>query len=410
MVPGCACSLLNTSTVSPPGREGIGLDAPRFTNLGGSCLHGSGTHRENQNPDDTTRRVQYCANPTSRGFQRDRGGNVKPRLLVFGDIGADILLRADRLPAPGSDAAVRDWEIAPGGSAANCAIVASRLGTPTDFIGFIGTDEFGKQLTAALRDGPSPSRAFEHLTVLDGKTGITVSLVDSAGERTFLSCRGVNASGRAEDLPLELCRSGTHLHLSGYSFQDRSSRRTADTLLERAATESVPVSLDPSYLFARDYDRLYRGTLEQTALVFPNREEAALITGFEDPEDAAKRLLDLGPETAVIKLGSQGCLIARRDSGEILRIPAIVPPRVVDTTGAGDAFCAGFLTGLIAGVDIRSSAVVALAAASVVVASTGATTGAPAPEELDLVLRKNGHEAVAVQLKHQRESYRRKDR
>ncbi|TVR66446.1 MAG: carbohydrate kinase family protein [Spirochaetaceae bacterium] len=332
------------------------------------------------------------------------GGNS--RLVVYGDIAVDLLMQTGQLPVAGGDSEVRDYEIRPGGSAANCAIVAAGLGTPTTFLGFVGSDPFGNQLVDLLVNRGEASAlgaTFDHLTVLEGKTGFTLSLIDPTGERTFLSYRGVNATGTAADLPTDPGRTGTHLHLTGYSFQDGVSRENANLLLEIAESAGLEVSLDPSHIFARDFRRRYRDVLKRTSVLLPNREEAILMSGRDDLEYAAQKLLESGPEAVIVKLGAAGCMIATRDSGPVRCVPALDPGRVVDTTGAGDAFSGGFLTGRIAGLSFHDSIAPALAAASVVVGSAGATTGAPTRAHLRDVLIRNGFGAVARQLKRQRE-------
>jgi ribokinase len=324
-------------------------------------------------------------------------------LLVYGDIAADILVDISQLPSAGEDATVRNYQVSIGGSAANCAVVASRIGAPTSFMGFVGTDTFGSHLVDNLINQCSQNSSvcgetFKYLLRVQGKSGVTFSFVDSEGERTFLSYRGVNATGLATQLPLELCDTSSHLHLTGYSFQDNESLKTAKLLLETALQKPISVSLDPSHSFARDYKVSFPDLLEQVDVLLPNREEAALLSGNEDPERSLQILLDLGPTTVIIKLGAEGCVYASKGDQTIRHIPAIVPTKVIDTTGAGDSFCGGYLAGQISGLGIKASVIMGLAAASQVVSSSGATTGAPTYNHLKQVLTNNGYSWVSDQL------------
>src|SRR5918994_1707415 len=171
------------------------------------------------------------------------------------------------------------------------------------------------------------------------------------GTDTFTEIRAAaGGSGEAlapDDLPEALFRAG-HLHLSGYMFSGGSRRETALRALPLAREAGMSASVDPSsvpLLEAIGPGRFLEWT-RGVDLCFPNLEEGTLLTGFEDPDRIAEKLLSCYPGI-VIKLGAGGALYAGSD-GERERLPA-APARVVDTTGAGDALCAGFLASRLSG-------------------------------------------------------------
>jgi sugar/nucleoside kinase (ribokinase family) len=173
-------------------------------------------------------------------------------------------------------------------------------------------------------------------------TGKVVVLVGGDGERTMITSRGAGENLSPDDLPEDAFRPNTHLHLSGYLFSGSPRRDAALEALRRARETAMTVSADPSSttlleeLGAKRFLEWTRGA----GLLFPNREEGALLAGAKDPERILDALLDHYP-SVVLKLGPEGAVYAARN-GERVSIPA-ASARVVDTTGAGDALCAGVL-------------------------------------------------------------------
>lgn len=303
--------------------------------------------------------------------------SASPTLVIYGDVLAEISAQVADFPRPGADAIVHDLAILPGGSAANCAVVAARLGASVKFVGMAGDDDFGQMVRRALAtDGVDLSA----LRQADGPTATVIALVDGSGERTFLSFRGAAASVPYGPLPDAILRPGDWLHVSGYSFQTPHSRQTARSLMATAREAGATVSLDPSYLFARQVAAEYPDALTGLDYLFPSAVEAALMTGTEDPAQAAERLRAKGIETVLLKLGSEGCLIA--SEGGLSEVPAYPPEHVVDTTGAGDAFAGGFAAATLRGCSPEDAARVGNAAAAMVISEVGGQTAAPTLSEL----------------------------
>src|SRR4051812_3433379 len=112
------------------------------------------------------------------------------RLIVYGDLNADICLNVDKFPAPGQDVIIDQFALLPGGSAANCAAVAASLGTDVEFVGLTGKDALGHMLRDDL---VAHGVGVRHLRHVDQPSGAIVTLVGQDGERTFFSYRGANA-------------------------------------------------------------------------------------------------------------------------------------------------------------------------------------------------------------------------
>ncbi|HTX28524.1 MAG TPA: carbohydrate kinase family protein [Streptosporangiaceae bacterium] len=267
------------------------------------------------------------ASPTSRG-----------RVVVCGDVINDVLVRPADGITPGSDtpATIR---ACPGGAAANQAAWMAHLGAPVTFAGRVGA-----------RDADYHRRALSSLGVRahlaeddQADTGTIVIMVAPDGERTMFTDRGANLRLRRSDLPGDLFDDATVLHLTGYTFCEPALLEVALWLLGEARSRGVAVTIDPAsaaFLARMEPGAFLRWT-EGAAVCFPNRDEAAVLAGEADPVTMATRLTrHYG--LVLLKLGAQGCLLAV--PGEP---PVPIPARPVparDSTGAGDAFCAAFLS------------------------------------------------------------------
>ncbi|MCC7447319.1 MAG: carbohydrate kinase family protein [Anaerolineae bacterium] len=302
---------------------------------------------------------------------------MPPTLICYGDLCTDIFAKTDAFPQPGQDAVVDHLAFMPAGSAANCAVTAARLGVPTMFIGVVGSDLLGAMLVDDLKANHVD---VTHLRQVDGTSGATIALVGANGEHTFYSYRGVNGSAAYGLVPPDLIHAGDFLHVSGYSFQAEHSRQTALALIRQAKAVGAPISLDASFHFARQARDQFCTILADLDFIFPNAEEAHLISGMDNPAEAAAIIRALGPKIVVIKQGRAGCTIDTAQ-GQMF-VPAYPVDPVVDTTGAGDAFCGGFLAARLWGWEAANAAQIGHAAAAQVIRQWGGHVGAPTLDDL----------------------------
>jgi sugar/nucleoside kinase (ribokinase family) len=259
-------------------------------------------------------------------------------VVVVGDVMVDVLAAMSGPLARGSDtpSAVTT---AGGGSAANVAVWLAAQGVPTSYVGRVGDDALGRESVAALTGCGVTAWVS---TEPDVTTGTCIVLVEPGGERSMLPDAGANATLTAADLPQRAFRPGGHLHLSGYTLLNPGSRDAGLAALSMAAAADMTVSVDPSSaaplaeLGAARFLSMTRGV----DLLLANRDEAAVLAGTSDPHLAAQQLGDTYREV-VVKLGADGAMWQQGFIGA--SAPAERGVEVVDTTGAGDAFAAGFL-------------------------------------------------------------------
>lgn len=280
-----------------------------------------------------------------------------PRVVVVGDVMTDIVVRLPARPAYGSDTPAAIAQRG-GGSAANVAAWLAASGHPATCIGRVGDDLFGRAAVAELRAGGVDVRA-----AVDAElpTGTCVVLVDPSGERTMLPDAGANAGLAPADLPAECFAPGDHLHLSGYALLNDGSRAAAVAALDRARAAGMTTSVDPSSaapLRAAGAAAFYTWT-EGIDLCLLNEDEAAAL-----PE-AAERYPEI-----VVKRGAAGALWRKGEASAA--VEAAPAPVVVDTTGAGDAFAAGYLAARLTGADPVTALDAGCALAARAVAQLGA--------------------------------------
>jgi len=287
------------------------------------------------------------------------------RVLVVGDLVDDISVRVldDVTAASDTNAEIR---LRPGGSAGNVAAWLGHLGTDVVFCGRVGADGVDRHTRALADCGVEP-----HLAGDPERTTATIVLqLDREGERTMYVDRGANRGLVDEDVPEEAWSDVTWLHLTGYSFFDPDTRPVATGLLAEARRRGARVSVDPSsvaFLRAAGAQE-YLGWVDGVDLIFPNLDEARALVGSTGPQIDLDALAARFPHV-VVTLGSMGA--AYLAGAERIQVTA---PRVevVDTTGAGDAFAAGFLARWVDGATPEASLDGGRAAAETCVTHLGA--------------------------------------
>ena len=284
-----------------------------------------------------------------------------PRILVIGDVMTDVIVRPEGPLARGSDRRA-SITVQPGGSAANQAAWLASFGVSVDFVARVGAADLESETARFKAIGVTPHLVGDPIH----ETGRLIALIDADGERSFLTDRGANEALEARDIPDALIESASLIHLSGYSFFAPSPRAAVLDVMRRAGDKSI--SVDPaSAEFLREVgaDKFLAWTQGATIL-FPNEEEAAILAGSDDPETQCARLATRYP-LVVIKRGAAGAEAAAGEQRWRVNAPKI---EAIDTTGAGDAFVAAFLTHRLSGADIQPAlerAAAAGAAASAII-------------------------------------------
>lgn len=259
---------------------------------------------------------------------------------------------------------------ASGGSAANTAACLASLGAGVRFVGKVADDELGKVFSEDIR-----AAGVEYdtpLGSLDGpSTGRCLVLVSPDAEKTMCTDLGAGATLDPADLHEEAIAAARVLYLEGYLVGPPGTTATVERAVEvagRAGTLVAFSASDPGWV-ARQRDALW-ALLDRVDVLFANEPEAMGLTGVDDLDGAVAALLERVPMAAVT-LGGEGCVVAWRDGARI-RVPAAPVEAVVDSTGAGDSFAAGFLYGLVNDLGPETSARLGALAAAEIVSHLGA--------------------------------------
>ena len=291
-------------------------------------------------------------------------GNKTLDCLVAGDANVDLLLDGVIQLEPGREKLARSMDLVLGGSSAITAHNLAGLGTRVGFAGIIGDDLFGQFVARKLGNAGVDLGTLK--VIRKEKTGITVWL-SSKGRRAAVTCGGTSARVNASSISSALHVS-RHLHVGAY-FLLKGLHRGAPALFRKARRLGLTTSLDCNDDPAGIWDSNIRGVLRHTDIFFPNESEALGITGANSARKAIRQLSE-DVRIVAVKLGARGVLISAE--GCTFTVPAMAS-RLVDTTGAGDSFNAGFLAGFLAGSNIRDCTLSGVAAAARTVAVKGGT-------------------------------------
>lgn len=258
-----------------------------------------------------------------------------------------------------------------GGDALNEATVLKGLGAPVRLVTVLGGDDAGE----AVR------RRMERVGLdLDGvkvredlATSVNVVLVKENGERSFLTCPTASQRRiRLEDIPMPFPADVGILCLASiFVFPELKVQELA-AMFRQAKAQGITVCADMTKRKNGETVADMAPALQYVDYLFPNEEEAMLLTGAKDAVEAARMLSGAGVGTVVIKCGSRGCFIKRGE--EEFTVPAVEGVTCVDTTGAGDSFVGGFLYGLANDLPLRECAVQANLCGARAVEKVGATT------------------------------------
>jgi sugar/nucleoside kinase (ribokinase family) len=279
----------------------------------------------------------------------------------------DVLVRTvDALPE-GQGQLVDEIRITPAGSAGGTAVTLAKLGAEVRSAGAIGADEAGEMLAELLeRQGVETSLLIRREDV---QTSASVLPIRPGGDRPAWHVIGANATYGAEDAPWDAIQEATHLHLGGPEFM---GGEVAVQILSRAREHGALTSAD--VLAGGDPGLLewIAPALPQLDYLLPNDEQVLGFTGAGELVEGCRALIERGVGCVAATRGAEGALVVDAESAET--VPAFAV-EVVDTTGCGDSFSAGFLRGLSLGRDHREAAVLGCAAAALVAQGLGSDYG-----------------------------------
>ena len=298
------------------------------------------------------------------------------RILVIGSSNTDMVIKTEKLPAPGETILGGTFLMNPGGKGANQAVAAARLGGKVTFITKRGNDLFGNQAVGLLmREGIHTQYIVKDMEL---PSGVALITVDSTGENSIVVAPGSNGNLLQEDIPTAVFETTKYEILL---LQLEIPINTVEYSAVAASEKGIKVILNPSP--AR---KLSDNLLMNTWLITPNETEAEIITGVKitdipSAEKAAEIIMKRGVKNVIITLGEAGAYIKSEKFTGLIPGIKVIP---VDTTAAGDVFNGALAVALSEGKVLNEAVVFANKAASISVTRMGAQASAPYRNEIQL--------------------------
>jgi ribokinase len=295
-------------------------------------------------------------------------------VVGFGALNVDTLLKVDKIAGAEEESFIHDYTEACGGSAANTMVGLARLGCNVGFVGKIADDHEGQlQIDCFQKEGVNTEGIIHSPK---GKSGVCLGFVDKKGARALYINPGVNDQIEFREIQAPYVTDTQFLHLS--SFIGEKSFRAQKKLMS-FLPDSVKVSFDPGSIYAQKGLSAIEPIIQNSFVMMPNSLELQLLTDETGIPEGAQKLIEMGVEIVAVKMGDKGCYVSNGEEKMTLQ-----PYKVsaVDTTGAGDAFDAGFLYGLIHNRTLEDCGKLGNFVASRSIMKMGARDGLPTREDL----------------------------
>ncbi len=291
-------------------------------------------------------------------------------VACLGILVADMVARpVAEVPPPGELRLIDEMGLYVGGCAANTASGLARLGVRVGILGKVGADPLGDFLVRAV--GAQGVDTCALIVSPEASTSSSMALVGPSGERAFLHTFGGNGALRRSEIDLSATGPARILHIGGAGLLPALDGEPLAEVCAEARSLGMTVTLDTAWNPLGRWEQA-KAALRYVDYFLPSREEAGHIFGVTDPAGIVRAARAAGARAVVVKLGADGCYVDA--DGDPVTLPALKGP-VVDTTGAGDAFCAGFLAGLSQGRDAVACARMGTATGCLAVSRVGAVSG-----------------------------------
>jgi len=297
---------------------------------------------------------------------------MSPRVACVGIYILDVLGRPiDHLPDVQYTQVIEEIRITVAGTAGGTSVDLARMGADVLAVGAVGGDTSGDFVLALLeREGVRTERIARARPGV--QTATTMLAISSRGIRPGWHASGANHELGPEHVAGVAAPGLDALHYGGVSALPGLDGAPVTELLAEAKGRGALTTADCLGIKRPDAMQLLAPSLPFVDVFMPNRDEACLLTGRDDPGEAARELQALGAGWVVVKLDAEGCYAV--GPGETFSLPALAGP-VVDTTGCGDAFCAGVIMGLLDGWSMRDAARLGIAAGTLTAAGLGSDAG-----------------------------------
>ncbi|MGC8977394.1 MAG: carbohydrate kinase family protein [Candidatus Ratteibacteria bacterium] len=313
---------------------------------------------------------------------------MSEKLLCIGIIVGDFIAKpVERMPERGKLAFVETTELHIGGCATNTGIVAKKLGVDVTIMGKVGNDNLGKFIINKLKEEGINT---EYIKISDKfTTSGTSVLVLSDGERSFLHSVGSNADFTINDIDFSILSEYSILHIAGPFLMPNFVGKDLALTLKKAKEKGLITCLDTVWDGFGKWLKVIESSLHYIDYFFASIEEAKMISGEREKENICDFFLSKGVKNVCLKMGENGSYI--KNKNQKYYFPAL-KVNVVDTTGAGDGYVAGFIKGIISGYDFVKCGLIANIVGAQITTAIGATSGVKNWDDTLNFAKKYGYE------------------
>ncbi len=307
-------------------------------------------------------------------------------VVCIGILVCDVIAKpVDKIPDQGKLGLIERIELHTGGCAVNTAIDMARIGLDVAVIGKIGNDGFGEYISRILKSEKVDVKGL--VIEKEISTSASVVLSDTSGERTFLHSLGANAVFTDRDVDFQIIKDSRIILVAGSMLLPSFDGEPCAGVLKKAKDMGKFTAMDTAWDSKGRWMKILEPCMRYIDLFIPSYEEAVALSGKNEPEEICDVFLSMGVKISVIKLGKNGCFI-KAENGEKHLIPTYSNINPIDTTGAGDAFVAGFLTGWTKGWGLYECGKFANAVGTHCVMEIGASAGIKNLEAIKEFIRK----------------------
>jgi len=308
-------------------------------------------------------------------------------VACIGILVADIIAKpVDSIPGKGLLGLLDGITLHNGGCAMSASIGMSKIGLKTAILGKVGNDGFGEYLKKVLTENNINTAGL--VTDNGNQTSASVVLSDSGGERTFLHCTGANGTFCADDVNWKAIEDSKIVFVAGTMLMDAFDGEPCADVLKRCKEMGKTTVLDTAWDSKGRWMEVLRPCMPYIDVFLPSYEEAAELGGETELPKLANVFFNNGVKQVAVKLGGKGCYLRESKDADGITLPAYTV-NAIDATGAGDAFCAGFITGLTKGMSFTDCGRFACATGAHCVSAMGATNGIKSYEEILKFMRNN---------------------
>ena len=313
------------------------------------------------------------------------------KVACVGILVADVIVETvTKYPEKGVLVPVNSITMHNGGNAMTAAINLRKLGTQSYMVGMVGEDIFGSFLEGKLKDANVDTKGLKFSK--DAQTSASVLMIDEKGERSFFHTVGTDAVFSEKDIDYSIINNCDIVFVTGSFLMDKFDGIETLNFLKKCKEMGKTTFLDVCWDAKGRWGQLLDMSIPYIDFLMPSIDEAVQLTGKEDAEEIADAFVSKGAKNVIIKLGSKGSYLRKDGEKTGSYFPPYYVENPVDTTGAGDSFCSGFLAEFSRDGSLEDCMKFANATGAHCVMEKGATNGIKTYEEIKSFMNKGGND------------------